>query len=83
MRTILLLSALVLTAGSAQASIPSQAATPQRAPVAASLRLCGSVWLQDRPLPGAVLHYPGILSPLRGPHGGLLAQQQRGGRRQG
>ena len=82
MRTILLFSALVLTACSAQAAVPNQAATPQRAP-AASLRLCGSVWLQDRPLPGAVLHYPGILSPLRGPHGGLLARQQRGGWRQG
>lgn len=73
MRTLLLVSAMILAAGSAQACLPQQAATaPQRAP-SHDVRLSGSVYLQERPLPGTVLHYPGIMAPLLGPHGGLLA----------
>ncbi|HET8997083.1 MAG TPA: hypothetical protein VFN42_10500 [Acetobacteraceae bacterium] len=40
-----------------------------------AFRISGSVLLLERPLPGAVLHYPGMFTPLRGPHGGLLAER--------
>lgn len=75
MRAILLLSALLLSAGSAAASAPSQSVQPEQLRSTSSFRISGSVLLLERPLPGAVLHYPGMFTPLRGQHGGLLAER--------
>ncbi len=76
MRGLIVFSALLLTAGSAFASIPTQRTQAEHTPVAASFKLSGSVLLKERPLPGTTLHYPGMFTPLLGPHGGRLAQRQ-------
>ena len=76
MRGLLVFSALLLTAGNAVASIPTQRTQAAHVPVAASFKLSGSVMLKERPLPGTTLHYPGLFTPLLGPHGGRLAQRQ-------
>ena len=76
MRGLLVFSALLLTAGTAVASIPTQRTQAEHAPVAASFKLSGGVFLKERPLPGTTLRYPGLFTPLIGPHGGQLAQRQ-------
>jgi len=73
MRTLLLLSAMVLAAGSAEACLPSQSAQRDAKPQAVEQRLGGSVLLQERPLPGTVVPMPDMASPIRGRHGGQLA----------
>lgn len=80
MRGILMFSAVVLAAGGATAAVPSQPppTQPERMQqLAPAFKLGGSVFLMERPLPGSVLHYPGMFTPLRGPHGGLLAQRRQ------
>lgn len=73
MRTILLLSAMLFAAGSAEACLPSQSAQQDPKPQAVDQQAGGSVLLQERPLPGTVVPMPDMSSPIRGRHGGLLA----------
>lgn len=79
MRGIVVFSAWVLAASSAVAAIPVHPAAmrPQHSSLVPTFQLGGSVYLQRRPLPGSVLHYPGLFTPLRGPHGGWLAERQQ------
>ena len=73
MRTILLLSAMVLAGGSAEACLPSQSAQRDRQPQPVEQRAGGAVLLQERPLPGTVVPMLDMSSPIRGRHGGMLA----------
>lgn len=73
MRRFLMLSAFILAAGSAQACYPSQQNAKETVQHPAEQRAGGSVWIQERPLPGTVVPMPDMTSPIHGQHGGMLA----------
>lgn len=84
MYAILLFTTLVFAAGSAAAcpttnahsatnAAPATNAYHARTPHPADFQTGGSVVLKPRPLPGTVFPMPSLTSPIRGPHGGLVA----------